>query len=106
MEKILGRHPRACFIVKVDQTSKNCQNSAILEQKFSFLYAVASHAKSSCLKVSQSSMLNSGVILVLLSKYVIIHIKMLLSLKASEHDWHSVALGLKVSHSASNQCSI
>ena len=85
----------------MDQTSKNCQNSAILEQKFSFLYAVASHAKSSCLKVSQSSMLNSGVILVLLYKYVVIQVKMLLSLKASGHNGHSVALGLKVSHSLS-----
>ena len=34
------------------------------------------------------------------------NIKMLLSSKASGHDWHSVALGLKVSHEVSNQCSI
>ena len=36
VEKILGRHPRACFIIKVDQTSQDCQKSAILDIKLSF----------------------------------------------------------------------
>ena len=51
-------------------------------------------------------MFNWSIILVLVSKYVVIHIKMLLSLKMSGHHGYAVAFKLKVSHLLSIQCSI